>query len=488
MAQPKLKVPFQQAAALQLEAVSFTTSGRFETYGMPDSLPFIHFLDAFVGYWNSMYRWAFARKIRNPKMGAGQLKAMIVKHWHVKARIANSVINDVRGTIQAAIELKKEQIKSHKQKAEAISQEILELEKLKGQLWASENWNRPSKGAVQCLRNLRKRIVSLKKKKDRYLQKTARMEQQIKTKHLPYCFGSASLLKQRWNAGKPGSPYKTLQEWRAKWESCRSRRIYFVGSSDEICGCGLFQLRYAGHDYFNIRMMSPFAKDAPVCAGRGYLEACIRIPYQTELLHKTLHKGSVSHMLVRRDKGWYLQPSLTLPVQTEKRFIPEAGCLGLDINAGFISEADTAANGQFIRAEDHLFAGYGSPREAVKQIIAHIFNKARASGKAAAIEDISLTRKKNDTVAKKKKDYNRMLSEFPYKAYREICERASVRYGVKLYIADPAYSSVLGKEKYMETLNISAHQVAAYVIARRGLGFQEFKVSKKKKKAVKKSA
>lgn len=116
MAQPKLKVPFQQAAALQLEAVSFTTSGRFETYGMTDSLPFIHFLDAFVGYWNSMYRWAFARKIRNPKMKAGQLKAMIVKHWHVKARIANSVINDVTGTIRAAIELKKEQIKSHKQK------------------------------------------------------------------------------------------------------------------------------------------------------------------------------------------------------------------------------------------------------------------------------------------------------------------------------------------------------------------------------------
>lgn len=61
-----------------------------------------------------------------------------------------------------------------------------------------------------------------------------------------------------------------------------------------------------------------------------------------------------------------------------------------------------------------------------------------------------------------------------------------MRYGVKLYIADPACISVSDKEKYMETLHISVYQLAVYVVARWGPGFQKFKVTEKKKKAVKK--
>ncbi|TFG27579.1 MAG: hypothetical protein EU532_07110 [Promethearchaeota archaeon] len=37
----------------------------------------------------------------------------------------------------------------------------------------------------------------------------------------------------------------------------------------------------------------------------------------------------------------------------------------------------------------------------------------------------------------------------------------------------PAYTSLIGKYKYSRSLNLSTHILASYVIARRGLGFEE---------------
>jgi hypothetical protein len=55
----------------------------------------------------------------------------------------------------------------------------------------------------------------------------------------------------------------------------------------------------------------------------------------------------------------------------------------------------------------------------------------------------------------------------------ESIERKAKKCGVALKKVNPAYTSVIGKYKYATSLGLNFHQAAAFVIARRGLGFRE---------------
>lgn len=55
---------------------------------------------------------------------------------------------------------------------------------------------------------------------------------------------------------------------------------------------------------------------------------------------------------------------------------------------------------------------------------------------------------------------------------RSIESRAN-KEGVGLIRKNPAYTSVIGKMKYMRTFGIPIHSAAAYVIGRRGMGLKE---------------
>lgn len=472
----ELKIPYQKAVLCPTDSMQITLSGRFEPDSLVSDRPFIAFLDGYVHLWNSAYRWSFAWKMKHSQAARTEFKRVITAHTGFKARAVNAIMNDVNGTIKAAVEIKKEQLKSHKNKLKSITEKIAELDDDLTDFRIHQNWHKPERGAVQTLRNLKRKLVSLKNKKNRCKQKIASMEREIRDKVFSCCFGSSDLLKKRWTVDHPNSPYASLEEWKEEWDARRNRRIFYIGSSDEQQGCGLLQLRPSGYDWFSIKLFSPFTKDEPITGRQTYLTASVRIPYKTEELAEALKSKPVCYTLIRKEKGWYIQPSFLIKKNKScKDRSDMTGCLGLDINAGFITCTDVKKDGTFLKSKDYYY-GDLPQEEAVKTIISRVFKKAKLEHYCVAIENISLTGKKSKGIAKTNKGYNRMLSEFPYKRYREICESASVRSGVDLYIVDPAWTSVLGKEKYKDQFNLSVHQAAAYVIGRRALGFNEYKI------------
>jgi hypothetical protein len=66
-----------------------------------------------------------------------------------------------------------------------------------------------------------------------------------------------------------------------------------------------------------------------------------------------------------------------------------------------------------------------------------------------------------------------MSHNFVYRRLLEAIERRAIRCGVAIKKVHPAYTSLQGKYKYATALGLSFHQAAAFVIARRGLGFHE---------------
>jgi IS605 OrfB family transposase len=71
------------------------------------------------------------------------------------------------------------------------------------------------------------------------------------------------------------------------------------------------------------------------------------------------------------------------------------------------------------------------------------------------------------------KKRNKKISQFAYNKIDEAIESRAKKKGVGIIPVNPAYTSVIGKMKYMRELGISIHEAAAYVIGRRGMGYKE---------------
>jgi IS605 OrfB family transposase len=88
--------------------------------------------------------------------------------------------------------------------------------------------------------------------------------------------------------------------------------------------------------------------------------------------------------------------------------------------------------------------------------------------RAVVIENIQL-RQQHDT----HKQFNRLTHHFKKKKLTETMLRRGLRLGFCIKKVNPAYTSVIGRLKYMKKYGLSVHESAALVIGRRGLGYQE---------------
>jgi IS605 OrfB family transposase len=104
-------------------------------------------------------------------------------------------------------------------------------------------------------------------------------------------------------------------------------------------------------------------------------------------------------------------------------------------------------------------------------IARQVVERALENGKAIVVEDLQKVPKgrRGDGLAKLRRKLHKL-------AYRSVLEKIEVyarRLGVQLIKVNPAYTSIIGKLKYSPMLGIDKDVAGAYVIARRGLGFEE---------------
>lgn len=88
------------------------------------------------------------------------------------------------------------------------------------------------------------------------------------------------------------------------------------------------------------------------------------------------------------------------------------------------------------------------------------------------MEDISLQKKKA-SLAYGMKTANRKTSEFAYQMMTSLLYGKALQRSVGIIKVNPAYTSQIGKMKYMKHMRSTVHLAASYVIGRRGMGFSE---------------
>ena len=104
--------------------------------------------------------------------------------------------------------------------------------------------------------------------------------------------------------------------------------------------------------------------------------------------------------------------------------------------------------------------------------MARVVGYAREAGKPIVIERLDFRQKKAVLEGESRK-YSRMLSSFSYGKIKAYLLSRGYREGVEIQQVNPAFSSVIGRVKFMERYGLIVHQAAALVLARRLLGCSE---------------
>ena len=184
---------------------------------------------------------------------------------------------------------------------------------------------------------------------------------------------------------------------------------------------------------------------------------------------------AVSYRFKRDGKGWRVFVStrmMDVPVVTDQ----QRGAVVVDLNADHLAIAETDASGNYVNAWRAPLVTYGKSQHQAEALIgdavAGIVAYAREAGKPIVLEKLDF-RQKRAILEGESRRYSRMLSSFSYAKMKSCFLSRGIRQGVEVHQVNPAFSSVIGRVKFMERYGLSVHQAAALALARRLLGCSE---------------
>ena len=184
---------------------------------------------------------------------------------------------------------------------------------------------------------------------------------------------------------------------------------------------------------------------------------------------------AISYRFKRDRKGWRVFATtnmMDVPVVTDQR----RGAIGVDLNADHLAVCETDASGNYVNAFSVPLVTYGKSQHQAAAIIgdavADVVRYAREAGKPIVMERLDFRQKKAALEGESRR-YSRMLSSFSYGKIKAYFLSRGYREGVEVHQVNPAFSSVIGRVKFMERYGFSVHQAAALVLARRLLGCSE---------------
>ena len=307
------------------------------------------------------------------------------------------------------------------------------------------------------------------------------------------CFGSRRLWRKQHDLEANG--YSSREEWLKDWRAARSDEFFVLGSRDETAGCQLCVASIADDGRLTLRLRVPdclaerhgkylVIPHVRFAYGHEQVLAALQsnadyAAHRREHGDKTARASSLGQAICYRfkryDKGWRVFATtqmMEVPVVTDRR----RGAIGVDLNADHLAVADTDASGNYLKAWRVPLVTYGkntNQAEAVSgDAVASVVEYAKEVGKPVVIEKLDFRQKKAALEGESRK-YSRMLSSFSYGKIKACFISRGYREGVEVHQVNPAYSSVVGRVKFMERYGLTVHQAAALVLARRLLGCSE---------------
>jgi IS605 OrfB family transposase len=147
---------------------------------------------------------------------------------------------------------------------------------------------------------------------------------------------------------------------------------------------------------------------------------------------------------------------------------------GVDLNLDHMALVVTDREGQFRKWKVFDYANLGElPRDKSKWMTGNIARDVIQYLKDQGVHALVIEDLKNIRHNGGHPKFNQRTVPFAYRQLIQALVRRALREGLVVKRVNPAYTSWIGQLKYARGFGVSVHVAAAYVIARRGLGFQE---------------
>lgn len=335
---------------------------------------------------------------------------------------------------------------------------------------------------------VKKAIYYLKARLSKLERQLEVLEQKQQDNAFKVCFGGRKMLKQRQVIS--GNDKQSLDAWKANWFHRRHDDIVSVGDADDKCGNSNMQVSKENGQYF-IKVI------VPTNMRPDYSFSFVKVPLNLDYRQDDLDNHIMSHdmkkdmshivpprpMTVRLKRDRKGQVTAHLSINQQKPSVITDRCygvIGVDINADHLAIAETDKHGNLVshKVIPYDLSGTSGQNEHILSLaVQEVVDKALSTAKSIIIEDLDFKKKKAQLNSQDKTEYskkkNRMLSSLSYYKITELFASKTFRFGVELIKVNPAYTSQLGKLKYQDKMNLTSHESASYVIARRGQGFKE---------------
>ena len=399
------------------------------------------------------------------------LKSDYIRRYGIPARMFNAIRVTLEGRMSAASESQK----LHRQTLEGL---IARAEKQLSSL--------VGRATPQKLHQKRRRLANLK-------HRLRNVSADTDSGRLRLCFGSKKLWRSQYHLEANG--YRSHAEWLQDWQEARSSEFFVIGSRDETAGCQLCVATIADDGSLTLRLRMPDCLAQEY--GKYVVIENVRFAYGHEQIlaalqsnvdyraYRRLHgekaaRGgdlgqAISYRFKRDARGWRVFATTEMvkaPVLTDRSL----GAIGVDLNADHLAVTETDRSGNFANTFSVPLVTYGKTAHQAEALIgdavAGVVEYARQARKPLVIERLDFQRKKAALEGGSAK-HSRMLSSFGYGKMKAYVLSRGYRQGVEVYQVNPAYSSVIGRVKFMERYGLSAHQAAALTLARRLLGCRE---------------
>ncbi|WP_243123453.1 IS200/IS605 family accessory protein TnpB-related protein [Thermaerobacter sp. FW80] len=385
----------------------------------------------------------------------------------ITARYFNALATELKAKVKAAEEAHRHHLAHLRGQIQSTERAIAKLHKQAKALASGKG--RWATLAPQERAARRRRVrFRLHQKKRRLAMLRARLEAaEARTGSPPICFGSRRLFHRQFHLEANG--FASHDAWRKAWRDARSQSFFCLGSKDERSGnqtCSLLG------DRLRLRLPNALAGRF----GRHVWLQGVRFPYGQDVILAALASGqAISYRFVRKNGAWYVFATTerpAAPITTSRR----AGALGADLNPDRLAVAEVDRFGNPVAARDIRLPLQGKRREQVKAIlgdaVADLVAWAKGAGKPIVVEHLDF-REKKTRLREKDKRYARKLSAFAYGKFSALLMARAAREGVEVLRVNPAFTSVIGKVKFMARYGLSPYAAAAVAIARRGLGLGE---------------
>ena len=426
-------------------------------------------LSAYAALYGRVQRRLFAEV--SSGRSAASLKSAYLREYGIPARMFNAVRVSLEGKVSGARE-----------------SQLLHAETLKGLVRRAgrELAGAGKKGDRHRVHQKMRRLHNLR-------SRLARVEADAAAGLVRLCFGGRKLWRGQYNLEANG--YGSHEEWLAGWRAARDGEFFVLGSRDETGGCQLCVAGVADDGSLTLRLRMPdclagehgkyvVIEGVKFAYGYGQVLAALRANLEfaecrrrdgERAARATSLGQAISYCFKRDEKGWRVfvtTKMVPVPAATD----PGRGAIGVDLNADHLAVAKTDPSGNYLRAWRVPLVTYGRSSHQAEALIgdsvAGVVEHARQAGKPIVIERLDFKQKKAQLEGESRR-HSRMLSSFSYGKIKAYFISRGYRQGVEVHQVNPAYSSVIGRVKFMERYGLSVHQAAALVLARRLLGCSE---------------